>query len=104
MAIPLPGRAAVLSAGIDETIRLWDVDSGQSLRTLSNHTRPVHHLALRPNADDDTPPSVASVSEDRTVRLWQPTIGRLVRFVRLKSVPMEVAWTADGRTLYVACK
>src|SRR5262245_26128718 len=102
--ILLPGQARLLSAGIDETIRLWDTESGASLRTLPNHTRPVHQLALRPGSRDDAPALVASVSDDRTVRFWQPTFGRLVRFARLKSAPLAAAWTPDGRTLYVACK
>ena len=38
-----------------------------------------------------------TVSEDRTVRFWQPTIGRMVRFVRLKkTVPLAVRWTPQG--------
>ena len=45
---------------------------------------------------------VASVGADRTVRLWQPEIGRLVRFARLESNPLAVAWNADGSLLAVA--
>ena len=35
---------------------------------------------------------VASASEDRTIRFWQPTIGRMVRYVRLESEPLCLAW------------
>jgi WD40 repeat protein len=45
---------------------------------------------------------VASLSDDRTVRLWQPTLGRLVRFARFKTRPSAAQWTADGRRLVVA--
>jgi WD40 repeat protein len=71
------------------------------IRSLSIHTRRVHNLALRPG--NGGLPMVASVSDDRTVRLWQPTIGRMVRFARLKSRPLDAAWFADGSRVVVAC-
>jgi WD40 repeat protein len=100
----LPGDAGLVTAGSDESLRLWDAGSGKALRSLANHTRPVHDLAVRPGGDGKTPPLIASASDDRTVRLWQPTLGRLVRFVRLESAPLALAWTADGTTLLAACK
>ena len=39
---------------------------------------------------------VASAAGDRTIRFWQPTIGRMVRYVRLESEPLNIAWTSDG--------
>ena len=46
---------------------------------------------------------VASVSDDRTVRLWQPTIGRMVRFARLNSRPLDVGWLPVGSRIVVTC-
>jgi WD40 repeat protein len=99
----LPGDAGLVTGGIDESVRLWDAGDAKLLRTFPNHTRPVHDLAPRPGGGDG-PPLVVSIGEDRTVRLWQPTVGRLMRFVRLESVPLAVAWTADGRRLLTACQ
>jgi hypothetical protein len=99
----LPGDAGLLTAGVDASLRLWDARTGAAVRTLSNHTLPVHDLAVRPGGGGG-PPLVVSVSDDRTVRFWQPTVGRLVRFARLEAVPLAVAWTADGGTAVVACK
>jgi WD40 repeat protein len=73
------------------------------LRTLDNHTATVHDLAVRPGQPGDAPPLVASVSDDRTLRLWQPTIGRMVRFAKLSSPPLAVAWSADGKRLATSC-
>jgi WD40 repeat protein len=59
---------------------------------------------VRPSKDKDAPPMVVTVSEDRSVRLWQPTIGRMVRFVRLnKAVPLAVRWTPDGTRIVISC-
>lgn len=100
----LPGDAEIISAGIDESVRLWDAKTGDAIRTLANHTRPVHDVAVRPGTTGNSPPTVVSVSDDRTVRLWQPTIGRLVRFARLDSIPLAVAWAHAGDKIIVGCK
>ena len=103
-AVFLPGQRELLTGGGDASLRLWDVNTGSTLRTLSNHTGPVHGLAVRPIVDPHALPMVASLSDDRTVRFWQPTIGRLVRFIRLESVPLAAAFSADGHMLWVSCK
>jgi WD40 repeat protein len=92
----------LLTAGVDATIRLWDASEKTPLRSFSNHTRPINALALWPGTSAEVPPMVASASDDRTVRFWQPTIGRLVRFARLDSMPLAIAWTPDGSTLWTA--
>jgi WD40 repeat protein len=33
----------------DTTLRVWDVGSGETLRTLEGHSRPVHLLAVLPD-------------------------------------------------------
>ena len=49
-------------------------------------------------------PLIASSGEDNTVRFWQPTIGRLVKFVKLPSVPLDIDWTVDGARVVAACQ
>lgn len=88
----------LLSAGRDGTIRVYDAATTKSVRTLDNHTAAVNALALRPGHDGELP-MVASGGEDRTVRFWQPSIGRLVRFVRLPAPVLTVQWLPDGSQL-----
>lgn len=101
----LPDGQTIASAGADQTIQLWNSRSGAHLRTLDNHLAAVNDLAIRPaaRADATERPTLASVSDDYTVRLWQPTIGRLVRFARLPSIAQAVAWTPAGDALLVGC-
>jgi len=93
----------VLSAGVDQTIRVIDPAGRQTIRSLENHTAPVRDLALRRGVRDG-PPMVASAGADRTVRFWQPTIGRLVRFARLPVAPTAICWTASGSHVLAACE
>lgn len=99
----LPDGASLISAGVDQTLQLWSGASGERIRGLDNHLGPVNDLAVRPAANQATPPVVVSISEDRTVRIWQPTIGRLLRFAKLDSVPRCVAWAAAGNRILVGC-
>ncbi len=95
----LDGSSQLISAGSDTTIQLWSI-AGQRIRTLNNHTAAVTDLAVQPGRND--PPKLASASEDRTVRCWQPAIGRMIRFVKLESAPRRVAWHGQEHLL-AAC-
>lgn len=89
-----------LSAGIDQTLQLWSAD-GSRVRTLNNHTATVTDFALQ-FSQDASGPRCVSIGEDRSVRLWYPNVGRMVKFLRLENVPRRVAWRSDGQ-LVVAC-
>lgn len=88
----------MVTAGLDQNIRVWDIESRELKRTLNNHKREIHELAMRPA---EGLPMVASVSRDRTMRLWQPTIGRMVRFAQLPGPPLSVTWLPDGSLVAV---
>ncbi|MDA7632769.1 WD40 repeat domain-containing protein [bacterium] len=94
------GRTLV-STGADQSLRIWDVESGSLIRSLNQHTKPVNALKLRPVRDGL--PMVASAARDRTIRFWQPTIGRMVRYIRLESEPLNIAWTDDGDQILATC-
>lgn len=89
----------LISGGIDQTLQLWSID-GMRERTLNNHTATVTDVALQTLANSSV--RLASASEDRTVRLWQPEIGRMIRFVRLSAIPRRVAWL-NAQSLTAAC-
>ncbi len=95
----------VVSAGIDQVLRVWNGNQGilaePPLRNLDNHTGAVCDLAVRPG--EHAIPYLASASVDRTVRFWQPTIGRLVRFAKLPVEPSSIAWNRDGERIAVGC-
>ena len=61
-----PDGKRVLSGSGDETLRLWDVETGQQVRCLKGHTGCVNSVAFSPDGK-----RALSGSADRTVRLWQ---------------------------------
>lgn len=97
----LPDGKTAVSGSRDETLRVWSLETGESIRTLHNHSRDVTALALKPS--DKGLPVVASASADLTVRFWQPTIGRMVRFARLPATPLAICWVIAGKYLAAAC-
>lgn len=94
---------SLVSCGVDQSIRIWNCEQGTFVRSLTNHTQPITCLAKRPHTGEALA-MIATGSEDKTVRLWQPTIGRMVRFQRLTSAVTSLAWTKDGNSIIVGCQ
>ena len=39
------------TASFDSLVKLWDVEKGQDVHTLSKHTEPVYSVAFNPTGD-----------------------------------------------------
>ena len=62
LVVLLDGSLA--SAASDDTIRIWNIESGLTIRLLCGHGHGVICLALLLNG------YLASGSRDRTIRIW----------------------------------
>ena len=61
----LPNGKSLVTASFDQTLKLWDVVTQSTLRTMEGHTGIVLTVDVSPNGK-----LIASGSSDRTVRLW----------------------------------
>jgi ankyrin repeat protein len=78
----------------DTSIKLWDLRSGECLRTLEGHADGVYSLAFR-GGDQ-----VASGSRDTTIRLWDLTSGATLRVLTGHTYHVHsLAWSRDHRRL-----
>ncbi len=92
----------VLTASRDATLRLWEAATGTLVRTFNNHVGSLTGVVRRPAEVGQRLPLVSSIGVDRTVRFWQPSIGRLVRFLRLETArPVTAVWLPGGDRLLV---
>jgi WD40 repeat protein/uncharacterized caspase-like protein len=90
-----PDKRILASASADNTIRLWEVDSGRELRALVGHKGWVKCVAFSPDAT-----LLASGSNDKTIKLWDIATGRELHSLEGHSAAVEsITFSADGRWL-----
>ena len=83
------------SASYDQTVRLWNLATGEQVQKLEAHDDSVSAVAF--SADGQL---LASASEDRTVRLWNPATGEQVQKLEgHDDSVLAVAFSADGQLL-----
>jgi WD40 repeat protein len=83
------------SAGIDGTVRFWDVDSRTQTRILKGH-----HAAVRSISFSNDNRVLASAGSDRQVRFWDPVTGIASPLVLNHAAPvLAVAFCPDESLL-----
>ncbi len=68
-----PDGQSVISGGLDDAIRVWNLETGQLMQTLKAHTKAVNCLSISPDSR-----MLASGSDDHTIKLWNLTNGSLL--------------------------
>jgi len=90
-----PDGKRFASGSVDRTIKLWDITTGQELKTFRGHTRAVNSVAFSPDGK-----TLASGSDDKTIKLWDITTGQeLKTFKGHTRAVISAAFSPDGKTL-----
>ncbi|KAL5612668.1 hypothetical protein BROUX41_004237 [Berkeleyomyces rouxiae] len=88
-ARPLP-PSYMLTAGLDNTIRLWDIATGRCLRTMFGHVEGIWSLT------GDTL-RVVTGANDFLVKVWEPRSGKCERTFAGHSGPATCVGLSDSR-------
>jgi WD40 repeat protein len=92
VAVTPDGKRAV-SASTDNTLKVWDLDTGRALRTLEGHSSSVEGVAVTLDGK-----RAVSASWDRTLKVWDLETGRALRTLEGHSREVTgVAVTPDGK-------
>ncbi|ABA24807.1 WD-40 repeat-containing protein (plasmid) [Trichormus variabilis ATCC 29413] len=95
-AVAISPDGNTLATGIrDNAIKLWNINDGKLIHTLTGHKGQVRTVAFSPDRT-----LLASGSSDGTVKLWNATTGKEINtFTAHKEQVWSVAFNPDGKTL-----
>ena len=68
-----PDQKQIATASLDNTVRLWCLETGDCLKKLEGHTERCSNLFFTPSGQVITP------SLDKTVRVWNPETGECLK-------------------------
>ena len=108
-SVALSADDKILASGSeDETIKLWEVNSGREILTMFGHSGYVNSVTFSPDGK-----ILASASDDKTIKLWEVKTGKLLcilgdwslgeYFGHSRGVT-AIAFSPDGKTLASAGK
>lgn len=88
-----PDSRFVLSGSSDNTMKLWELETGECLHTFEGHTGDVEAVVFSPEGR-----YVVSGSRDKTIKLWDIGEGECLRTFTGHELDVgSVAFSSDGR-------
>jgi WD40 repeat protein len=90
-----PAGTRIATVSFDKTIKIWDLESGRELRSISNIGGYVNTISWSPDGR-----TLIHGAEDRTVRIWEVETGRAVRTINGHTDYVnEARYSPDGRRI-----
>ncbi|MDO4575276.1 MAG: WD40 repeat domain-containing protein [Planctomycetia bacterium] len=90
-----PDGKTLASGSEDQTIRIWNVRTGECLKVLSGHGRSVTSVCYSPDGK-----KIASGSRDTSIRIWDVTTGECLKTLsgHVDGIT-SVCYSPDGKTI-----
>lgn len=94
-----PDSQTLVSGSADKTIKIWNLYTGNRLRTLEEHSDTVNCVAISPDGQ-----TLVSGGADKTIKIWNLHTGKQVHnlgglfFAHVDSI-CSLAITPDGQTI-----
>ncbi len=90
-----PDGRFIASGGVDNTLKLWSLEDGSTVKTFKGHRNFVNSVAFSPDGR-----RLASASEDGTVKLWDIEDGSCLNTLKgHQDSVWSVAFFPDGERL-----
>jgi WD40 repeat protein len=86
-----PDESHIVSGSSDRTVRVWDLNTGIQVHTLSGHLEAVYSVVYSLDGVH-----IASASEDQTVRIWDSFSGEQIHHFIESTCPTSISFSPDG--------
>jgi len=93
VAVTPDGKPAV-STSDDETLKVWDLETGHALRTLEGDGSVVNGAAVTPDGK-----RAVSASDDKTLKVWDLETGRQVVTFHCDASPLGCTFASNRKII-----
>jgi WD40 repeat protein len=94
-----PDSRRVVTASVDGTARIWNVETHEQIVVLRGHLGRVTAAEFSPDGRH-----VLTASEDKTARLWEAETGNHVAALKHDDAVCSAAFSPNGRSVITICK
>ncbi len=95
-----PDGQTLVSGGSDNLIKIWNLNTGEEIHTITGHSEPVYSVAISPDGQ-----TLISSSDDNTIKVWNLTTDEQIYTLTEDSDGVfAVAISPDGQTLVTGSK